>query len=134
LIALRIVLDTNVLISGLFYSGPPRLIIEQILSGKHRFYTSMDLLAELDCVLKLKFQNSQAAAADTLEAIKRIARLTIPKYEINAIQDDPDDNRVLECALSAEADVIISGDKHLLKLKKFRDVLILNPQEFLKCS
>lgn len=129
---MRIVLDTNVLISGLIYMGPPRLIIQQILDRKHRWCTSAVLLAELDYVLKSKFQNSQAACADTLDAIKYIAQLTIPSQQIDVIKDDPDDNSVLECAVSAEADVIVSGDKHLLKLKKFREIPILTPREFLR--
>lgn len=129
---LRIILDTNVLISGLLFSGPPHLIIKQILTGKYRLHTSADLVAELDYVLKSKFPNSRAACADTLEAIKHIAHLAVPHQRIDIIKDGPDDNRILECAVSAEADIIISGDKHLLNIKSFRHIPVISPSEFLK--
>ena len=126
-----LVLDTNVLISGLFFTGTPRKILDATLLGKLELVTSLDLLNELERVLKDKFSNTGIEVAQMLEIVMNAAVISIPTEIVEAIKDDPADNRVLECAVSGKAEVIVSGDKHLLKLKKFRDILILTPREFL---
>ena len=89
------------------------------------------IVAELERVLQEKFPQAHAAISDTLEAFKNIAIFTVPSEIISVIIDDPDDNRVLECAVSARADTIISGDRHLLSLNTFRSIPIIPPQAFL---
>ena len=126
-----LVLDTNVLISGLFFTGTPRKILDATLLGKLELVTSLDLLNELERVLKDKFSNTGIEVAQMLEIVMNAAVISIPTEIVEAIKDDPTDNRVLECAVSGKAEVIVSGDKHLLKLKKFRDIPILTPREFL---
>ena len=126
-----LVLDTNVLISGLFFTGTPRKILDATLLGKLELVTSLDLLNELERVLKDKFSNTGIEVAQMLEIVMNAAVISIPTEIVEAIKDDPADNRVLECAVSGKAEVIVSGDKHLLKLKKFRDIPILTPREFL---
>ena len=126
-----LVLDTNVLISGLLFTGTPRKILDAALLGKLELVTSLDLLNELERVLKDKFSNTGIEVAQMLEIVMNAAVISIPTEIVEAIKDDPADNRVLECAVSGKAEVIISGDKHLLKLKKFRDIPILTPREFL---
>ncbi|MBI3010976.1 MAG: putative toxin-antitoxin system toxin component, PIN family [Candidatus Omnitrophica bacterium] len=127
----RVVLDTSVVISGLLFGGPPGLLLDLGLEGAIEVATSSNLMNELERVLHEKFPHAQQAIWDTVATLKEIAVSTIPQESVTAISVDPSDNRVLECALSAHADAIVSGDKHLLALKLFRGMPILAPQAFL---
>lgn len=127
----RVVLDTNVIVSGLLFGGIPQAIVQAALSESFDLAISPSLLDELERVLKTKFPHRWEAIQDTLEALREIASSVTPSEEVTRISEDPADNRVLECAISAHADAIISGDKHLLVLKRFRGIPILSPTAFL---
>lgn len=129
--SLRVVLDTNVLISGLLFRGPPNVILHHALEGTFQLFVSADLLDELARVLSGKFPHRLEAIQHTLHALQELAIAIVPKEPVNVIRVDPSDNRILECALCAQADVIVSGDHHLLDLRSFRDIPILTPQAFL---
>lgn len=128
---LRLVLDTNVVISGLLFGGPPGQILELALTGEVEVATSSSLIEELEGVLQRKFPHAQQAIWDTVAILKEIAISTIPQEQVAVIPEDPTDNRVLECALSASAQTIVSGDQHLLALQTFRGIPIRSPQAFL---
>ncbi|MFH1350263.1 MAG: putative toxin-antitoxin system toxin component, PIN family [Pseudomonadota bacterium] len=131
----RIVLDTNVLISALLFGGNPRKILDLVISGSIDCTLSMEILDELKDVLKRpKFGFSSDACLQIVEELHGICEIVSPSVRIDVIRPDPDDNRVLECALEAQADFIISGDPHLLDLGKFNKVTILNPSDYLKES
>ena len=127
----RLILDTNVIVSGLLFGGVPQKILKLAITGRVEVATSPDLLEELERVLLYKFPQARKAVRGSLEALQAITLLFIPSQRVDAAADDPDDNRVLECALAAKADLIVSGDKHLLHLKQFRNIPLLSPQEFL---
>jgi len=92
---------------------------------------SLDILAEVRLVLKRVFGD----ISDTNRLIRLLskhAKLIAPKVKIDIVKDDPTDNKLLECAISGRADFIVSGDKkHVLPLKKYKNIPILNPKEFL---
>lgn len=127
----RVVLDTNVIVSGLFFSGPPRQIIALALEEEVEVATSAPLNEELERVLRTKFPHVRLTVQSTIRALTKLAVLTEPKEHVSVITDDPSDNRVLECALAAHADVIVSGDQHLLALRDFRGMPIFTPTAFL---
>ena len=79
-----------------------------------------------------KFKLPAAAAREVVSEITSLAGIFAPVEKISLLEEDPADNRILECALAAGADVIVSGDKHLLALKTFRDMPILSPAECLE--
>lgn len=119
-----VVLDTNTLISGLLWDGNEAKVIEKAERHEIRIYISQDLLKELEEVLKRrkfseKLQGKEYTVERAVAKIALIAVLVRPTNKINVIKEDPDDNRVLECAVFAGADTIISGDAHLLKLQKY---------------
>ncbi|MDO8729732.1 MAG: putative toxin-antitoxin system toxin component, PIN family [Candidatus Omnitrophota bacterium] len=129
--ALRTVLDTNVVISGLLFTGPPHRILQFAIRRKILPVTSPVLLEELTGVLRTKFKYPASVAetvtaewADLCERIEPITRLA-------AVPQDPSDNRVLECAVDGKAETVVTGDRHLLALGTFRNIPILRPQEFL---
>ena len=127
----RVVLDTNVVISGLLFGGPPRQILELVLGGAVEWVISPEMENELERVLSLKFPRHREAIRETLAALQEIVIHVVPHQVVSAIPEDPSDNRVLECALASHADVIVSGDRHLLSRGKFRRIPILSPQWFL---
>ena len=134
----KVVLDTNVVISGLLWTGAPRKILEAADEERLFLFTSRELLEELAYVLRRqKFKVALAKRGvdfkDVLGQIVRLARLVVPKpFSEVVIAQDPSDDMVLACAVTAAADVIVSGDEHLLALKRFRGIPILSPSAFLQ--
>lgn len=126
----KVTLDTNIIISGIGFGGKPRSVLQLILDNKIQVYTSSILLAELEDVTSKRFPK----LANNFELIgKKIRKKFItvqPKTTLKVVKDD-DDNRVLEATVEGKCDYIITGDKELLKLKSFRNIKILTPNEFL---
>jgi putative PIN family toxin of toxin-antitoxin system len=128
----HVVLDTNVLISALLFGGHPRQILDTILAGTVDCSLSVPILDELTGVLQQpKFGFSSRQAMAVREELSTRCTIVHPSERIRAVDADPDDNRILECAVAARADIIISGDVHLLRLRVHRSIRILSPSEFL---
>ncbi len=132
-----VVLDTNTLVSGLLWDGNEARVIEKTERHEIQIFISHDLLKELEELLNRgKFSEILEGKEYTVErAVAKIALMSTivkPDHKLNAIKEDPDDNRVLECAAFAGADVIISGDAHLLKLRKYAGIDILTAGNFIK--
>ena len=110
---MRVVIDTNVLISATFWPGKPKQLLNQVRRGKIDFLTSEILIAELKEVLTRDdkpFKLSEEEAQHALAAIMDIAEIVEPHSVITRCQDETD-NRVLECAVDGQADWIITGDR-----------------------
>jgi uncharacterized protein len=135
----RVVIDTNTIVSGLLWHGPPRRVLDAARVGQIDVFTSIVLLAELeDVVGRTKFSARLCAAAvlptELVTGLAALAHLVEP-YEIGpVIVEDPDDDAVLACALAAGADFIISGDGHLLTLKEYHRIRIISPSDFVAAS
>ena len=128
----RVVLDTNVLISGVLFGGKPRLIIESVVKGKIKAYLSPVILDEFkDVIARPKFGLGHETSFAITREIEDIFLFVFPKIVIKRIKDDPDDNAILECALAADAEYIVTGDPHLLSLDSFKGIQILTPATFL---
>ncbi len=134
---MKVVLDTNVLISATFWYGEASQIVELARSGQIVCFTSKALLEEYNLVMHSeeiveKTQEKHLAIKSSLIKALELFQVVEPKRKIYFIKDDPDDNKVLECAVEAQADYIVTYDKyHLLKLKKFEGIGIISPPEFL---
>jgi len=131
---MRIVLDTNVLISALAFPGSkPDQILYRIRRGESDLAVSPFILSELDRVLREKFGLTKTEAGTRVRAIRAIAHLVTPTERIDVITAKDDDNRILECALAARAEFLVTGDKeHLLPLGSYRDTRIVTPAQFLE--
>lgn len=127
------VIDTNVWISGLFWGGMPFRVLEKIYMGTVFSCFSLETFQEWnDEVKKL----AEIAGRPDLyirdkKLIEKNSLFFVPKAQV-AICRDPKDNKFLEAALAASADFIISGDRDLISLKKFRNTRIITPVRFLK--
>lgn len=129
---IRIVLDSNVYISALLFSGLPDQIIELVQANILELLISPAILLELGKVLQDKFHFGRREVLLTLREIRRIAKIITPRETLNIITADPADNRILECALEGGADYIVTGDKkHLRPLDHWQNIRILLPAEFL---
>lgn len=132
----RVVPDTNIVVSGLLWRGQPRRVLDAARDGIIELYTSPVLLEELEDVLKReKFAARLTAASVTVQDLifgfSALARVIEAEPIEPVILVDPDDDAVLACALSADAEVIVSGDSDLLDLKEHKEIRILTATEFL---
>ena len=122
-----------VLISAILFVGKPRSIYELILGGHYKVGISQNIKSEFISVLtRSKFDFPLQWIYLTISELKAIAEVVEPSRTIHAISEDPDDNRIIECALESCADYIISGDNHLLRLGEHKGVRILDPASFLE--
>lgn len=129
----RVVFDTNIFISAIIFGGNPRAILELARAREIQLITSRAILLELAKKLHFKFGWGQGEIEEVVSGIGAFAPIVVPGKKVRKIKADPADNRVLEAALEARVEFIISGDKrHILPLKKFRNIVILSPVEFLK--
>lgn len=129
----KVVLDTNVLISAIVFGGKPREVFELILMEKVNLAISREILNEMRGVLSgRKFRYPQQVLHSILHSLENLAEFVVPQKPVKIIKDDPADNRILECALEAGAHIIISGDRHLLDVKRYRGIKIISPSDFLE--
>ncbi|MFW6048476.1 MAG: putative toxin-antitoxin system toxin component, PIN family [Candidatus Natronoplasma sp.] len=130
---LKVVLDTNVLISALGWSGPPSDCLNLIIEEDIINFISEPILEELMDVMDYpKFKFTKEEKEEFLEIVISYSILVDPAEKVEKIKKDPDDNKFLECSIKADADYIISGDQHLLGLKRFKGIEIISPKEFLE--
>ncbi len=130
---MKATVDTNFLISATQwnYSVAHKLLKKLILSDAIIF-TTQDILDETAEVLERDFEYSKSETKNIIEKILLFAKLTEPKQKADIIKDDPDDNKIIECAIESSSDYIVTYDKHLLKLKEYKGIRILKPEEILK--
>jgi putative PIN family toxin of toxin-antitoxin system len=129
---LKVVLDTNVLISAILFGGKPRQILEKAIRREIRLCLSEPILEELSGVLRRsKFDYSPEMIQFTLTELTGIADFVNPSETIDVVLEDLDDDRILECAVEAGANYIITGDFHLLKLSRYRNIAVVNVVGFL---
>lgn len=128
---LRVVPDTNTLVSGVLWTGPPHELIRMAEEGEIEFYTALEILDELEEVLgRDKFERRTAALSVNIEDLMNRIRLLMNIVEIELpdeplVREDPDDDMFLVCATIAKADMVVSGDSHLLNLGHFQGIQIL---------
>ncbi|MDQ3005798.1 MAG: putative toxin-antitoxin system toxin component, PIN family [Chloroflexota bacterium] len=134
---MNIVLDTNTVISGIFWKGAPRQALDLARSGTFTLFTSPDLLAELADVLGRKKFSVRLAQANT--SVKEVvlgyaslAKTVRPNKIVPVIKADPDDDKVLACAKTAKAEIITSGDSHLLDLNEYEGIKIMTVHQLLE--
>jgi len=129
----KAVYDTNIYISGTFWSkGNPRKILLLAEAKMIDLYISIPILQEIDGVLLADFKLSKKETDEAIKHILTYATVIKPAKRVEAIKAHPQDNVILECAIEAKADYIVSGDKHLLDLGEYEGIKILTPKGFLE--
>ncbi|HSR69021.1 MAG TPA: putative toxin-antitoxin system toxin component, PIN family [Acidobacteriota bacterium] len=128
---IRIVLDTNVLLSGLFFGGPPGEILQAWRGGLIQIVVSTEILEEYWQTgerLAEKYRHVDLEPFLRLVAIR--SRLVDPVVLEEQVCIDPDDDKFLACAVALDCEFVISGDKALVEVEEYRGVNILTPREF----
>ena len=130
---MRVVLDTNILISALGWNGNERTVLLETLSSDIDLLLSEDIINEFLHVLSYdKFTHISIEKISLfIEIIMETSIIIDTNTKIFAIKNDQEDNRILECAVDGNAEYIISGDKHLLNLGEYEGIRILNASDFL---
>jgi putative PIN family toxin of toxin-antitoxin system len=126
----RVVIDTNLFVSS-FWGGKPKKIIDLFIKGKIQLLISPQILEEISRVLK-EILGDDSEINYFIKLISLNSIEIIPNVTLQVIKEDPSDNKFLECAVVGKADYIISGDKHLLDLRKYQGIPIIKVDEFLK--
>jgi len=130
---MKVVKDTNVLISGIFWKGQPNKVLNLWKEGKITPVISADMVSEFTRVMNdFKIQLPQSMIRQCTNLILRNSIMIEPKERISVVKDDSADNMFIEASVAGDAEYIISQDKHLLKLKSYKRVKIVNPEEFNK--
>jgi putative PIN family toxin of toxin-antitoxin system len=130
----KAVIDTNVLIAGLLWRGPPHALLEQVRAGTVSLVSSPALLAELaDVIGRAKFDailvKTNTSRERSLAEVRQLAEVIEPPPLPQPVCRDPDDDQVLALALAAKVDLIVSGDNDLLSMKSFEGMPIVTPAE-----
>lgn len=126
-----VVFDTNIYLSAIIFGGFPRKILKLVFREEILFYTSAPILLEIATKLRKKFLWPDERINKVIRNIAAIAIVVKPKTKLRVVKKDPSDNKILEAALAAKADLIITGDKHLLEIREFREIKIVKAREFL---
>lgn len=130
---IKAILDTNVVISAIVFGGKPRRVLNLAIEGKVSLFFSEPMFEEIREILggrKFRFTAPQLLAVE--RELEAISDTVYPDKRIKIVKDDPDDDVFIECALAADADYIVSGDKHLLDLKSYGNIKIVNAAEFVE--
>jgi len=133
----KVVIDTNVIISGVFWNGVSSKIISLIDENKITMIASIQIIYEYERVanseeLLEKTDLQQQAVMKNSMKIMQKAHLVEPRQKFTIIKEDPDDDKFLDAAVEGKVKYIISNDNHLLRLKEFEGIKIVTPEEFLK--
>ncbi|MBW2038244.1 MAG: putative toxin-antitoxin system toxin component, PIN family [Deltaproteobacteria bacterium] len=128
---MKVILDTNVFISGVFFTGPPYQILKAWREGEVKLVVSQEILEEyLRVGETLAAQFSGVELAPILELLTVEAELTLAPSLPEPVCVDPDDDKFLACALASKTKLIISGDKQLLKVSGYRGIEVVRPRKF----
>ena len=120
-----VVFDTNILFSALGWQGSPYFCVQMARTGKIKNLTCREILNEFDDKLRSKMNLTSAEATRAVAEILSFSQLVKIENKLRVVTADPDDDKILECALAGKADFIVSGDRHLLDLENYQGILIL---------
>ena len=125
----RVVLDTNVIVSGILFGGVPERILESVYARAVAAVTSPALTEELLRTLRQKFSFGDEAFAVVQKKMSRAFTVVIPQEQLHVLADEAD-NRVLEAAVEGACELIVTGDKQFLDIGMFGDISIVSPRAF----
>ncbi len=129
---MKVILDTNVLVSGLFFTGRPYRILKAWHAGQFILFASTEILDEYERVIReFSHKKPEFDADRAIAFIRKNVRMVKPAHLLEQICDDPDDDKFIAGALTVKA-IIVTGDKALLRCVGYKNLIILTPAEFEK--
>ena len=127
---MKIVVDTNVVISGVFFGGNPRRIVEAIVDGYINAYATTDIVDEYMGIIESMIERKQGRLNQSILYPFFASLKIIESKTVVEVSRDPDDDKFIECAVDAEALYIVSGDNDLLDIGQYKDIQIITAKEF----
>lgn len=127
----RVVLDTNVYLSGIIFGGNSRHILDLIINKKIIAFSSPAILLEISKKLQKKFSWSKDQILITIKTLSKTVTVVNPQEKLSIVKSDKSDNKIIEVAVEARTNYIVTGDKHLLQIRKYQNVKIVSPAHFL---
>ena len=128
---MKAILDTNVFVSGIFFSGPPYKILKAWREGIIEFVMSSEILYEYRRVASILSEKYSAVdLQDILDFVENEAEFYEAPLLPKQITDDPDDEKFIACAIASGAKIIVSGDKHLLDISGYQGIEVYKPRVF----
>ena len=129
---MKIAVDTNFLVSATQWDySVSHKLLERLIRSNTEIFTTKEILDEFAEVLKRDFLYNEADIENLLEKILQFLTLVSPSMKIDVVKEDADDNKIIECAIESKAEYIISYDKHLLNIKEYQGIKIIQPEELL---
>ena len=129
---IKVVLDTNIYISGILFAGKPREVLDLAIKGKIHVFISPDILSELrDVLSRKKFGFSPEHVDIIIREIESITTMVNPAKKYSIVSHDSD-NIIIDCAMESRVEYIITGDNDLLCLNKYKSITIINPALFIE--
>jgi len=128
----KIIFDTNVLISAtLWDNSVAQKFLLKCIRENVQIFSSQEILEEYKEILARDFDYNEQEIGEILERVIQFVTLITPREKVEVIKEDPDDNKIVECAIESNAEYILSYDNHLLKLKEYKGIKIVRPEGLL---
>jgi len=128
---LKVILGTNVILSGIFFTGPPHQILRHWSLGAFRLVLSQEILDEyLDSANELGRSYPAIDPTPILSLVALYSEYCEPQHLKEPVCSDPDDEQFIACALASRCKTIVSGDKHLLPASGYRSIQVVRPRSF----
>jgi len=124
--------DANLYISALIWDGKPEQLLEMALARKVRLFISDAIMDEVMEVLEEKFNHSPKRLTLEKEYLSKCTVRCVPKIKLDVVKDDPEDNKIVECAVHSRSEAIITNDGDLLRMKSYDGIRMLKVHEFLR--
>lgn len=125
---MKVVFDTNVFIAAALRGGFAEDLIELSTKGEINLIISEEILTEIKQKLLTKFDRTEERVNFFIERIRKSAKVVAIKERVLAVRRDPEDNKIIECAIAGKADIIVTSDQDLIKIKVFRGIAIIHPK------
>ncbi len=130
---MRIVLDTNVYVSAILFGGKPQQVLDTAISRRAEVFVSDAIVSEIEDVLRRpKFSLTAEFVRSVMAEVTALTHWVAPVRHVSATKEDPADNDVIDCAVEARAEYVVSGDAHLLRLGEFEGIRIVDADTFLR--
>lgn len=128
----KIVFDTNVLISAtLWDDSVAQKFLFKCIRENIQIFSSQEIIEEYKEILARDFDYEEQEIGEILGGVLQFVNMVAPSIKVEVVKEDPDDNKIIECALESKSECILSYDKHLLKLKEYQGIKIVKPEDFL---
>jgi putative PIN family toxin of toxin-antitoxin system len=130
---MKIVIDTNIFVSSFFWEGHPQKVFERVINGLDELLITDEIIKEITSVMSSnKFTVDSGEVEDYVKIIEKYSKKVITKNVPESISRDKDDDKILQCGITGNADFIVTGDKDLLVLKEYQKIKILKPKDYLE--